>query len=134
MECITPPSSVTSESAALLHTQQLGMEDNFGDCEDAGDTRPWRILTDFSVYSPRTKTLRPIQEVMEGAELLFCGTITPFEDGLGPKERNVSWCAVRDIGPILERSFQGYGEKQLSIWISTARAHYAIRDPAEEYR
>ena len=123
------------ETSAILQTQ-LGVGDKFGNCDDDGDQRPWRSLTHFRVYCPQTKSLRPIQTVMEGAELLFSGTVRPFE--IGELMRNMVGgsrrCAVKDIGPILERSFQGYGEEQLLIWISTARAHYAISEPAVEYR
>lgn len=139
------------ETSAILQTEELGVGARFGDCDDGEDRRPWRRLTQFRMYCPRTRSLRQIQEVLEGAELVFSGTVEPFERG-GVSQRESSEvgtsgrggaggsgsqrraCKVKDIGPILERSFQGYGEEQLLIWISTARAHYALTNPAEEYR
>ncbi|GAQ85766.1 S-adenosyl-L-methionine-dependent methyltransferases superfamily protein [Klebsormidium nitens] len=139
------------ETSAILQTEELGVAARFGDCDNAEDRRPWRRLTHFQIYCRHTNNLRQIQEVLEGADLLFSGTVEPYDrgglsqrqitevgcserEGLGAAQLQSRGCKVKDIGPILERSFQGYGEKQLLIWISTTRAHYALGDPAEEYR
>jgi hypothetical protein len=119
------------ETSAILQTEQLGSMAKFGDCEDAEDKRPWRSLTDFRVYCPKSGEMRPIEEVTRGTELWFRGTVEPYEQGGFPDVRS---CVVKDIGPLKERSFQGYGDSRLIIWISTSRAHYALREPASEYR
>jgi hypothetical protein len=124
-----PPT--TFETSAILQTEQLGSLDKFGDCENAEDKRPWRSLTDFRVYCPKTGAMRPIEEVTRGTELRFSGTVEPYEQRGGSEVRS---CGVKDIGPLKERSFQGYGDSRLIIWISTSRAHYALKEPASEYR